>query len=86
MPYYRKKPVVIEARQLEYTEQSRNELARWCNGYTYNHSPSLTVGDYYAQVGDYIIENENGDFSVVGKDKFEKTYEPIADKTTKQDL
>lgn len=34
-------------------------------------------GDRYAQVGDYIIKDENGELYVYSPDIFEKTYEKV---------
>lgn len=77
---YRKKPVVIEARQLEYSVESRDSIAKWCGGIVEEHKFGVNIptleGTMYAQTGDYIIKGVNGEFYPCKPDIFEKTYEP----------
>jgi hypothetical protein len=84
MPQFRKKPVVIEARQ--YTAQGNGiQLARWCHG-TFlfpqgNTEEAIYIptleGEMRADPGDWIIEGVKGEFFYPCKpDIFEATYEP----------
>ncbi len=81
MAKYRKKPVIIEARELEYTQSSRDEIAGWCSGITHQHLSGITIrtleGDHYAQVGDFIIKGVSGEFYPCKPDIFWQTYEKV---------
>jgi len=81
MGQYRKKPVVIEAKQLDFTIKSRDEIASWCGGRTQEHLSGITIptleGDHYAQVGDFIIKGVKGEFYPCKPEIFEMTYEPV---------
>lgn len=76
MPFFRKKPVVIEARQL--TDTNSAEIAQWCKG-SNRDMPNVTIptleGDMTASVGDWIIKGVKGEFYPCKPDIFEKTYE-----------
>ena len=88
MPYYRKKPVVIEARQL--TDDNEDELAAWSGGQpaalydTSGDQPILKArliiptleGDHHAIPGDFIIKGVQGEFYPCKPDIFDATYEP----------
>ena len=82
---YRKKPVVIEARQCREPESPAG-LAAWCGGV------ACGVGDLgakqwieirtldgvmIANYGDWIIKGENGKFYPRKPDIFEATYEAV---------
>lgn len=78
---YRKKPVVIEARQ--YFSETQSELLEWCKGYltiddrvTKIAIPTLE-GKITASIGDYIIQGVQGEFYPCKPDIFEKTYELV---------
>ena len=79
---YRKKPVVIEAKELQLSASSQNEIIEW-SGYTIrrgNYSeleiPTLE-GTMTASVGDFIIKGIQGEFYPCKPDIFEKTYEKV---------
>lgn len=83
MARYRKKPVVIEALQLDRTNAL--EIADWSGGYCLNatvlglmtvHIPTLE-GEMTASVGDYIIRGVNGEHYPCKPDIFLKTYDPV---------
>jgi hypothetical protein len=90
MPYYRKKPVEIEAREL--TGSNAGEIAAWVNsgggdeaivrGGPRGGSKGGTViirtleGNMQAEVGDYVIRGVQGEFYPCKPDIFEATYEP----------
>jgi hypothetical protein len=87
MPQFRKKPVVIEARQL--TREAGEELAAWSGGRwasLYSRGdrgedishiviPTLE-GDHRADLGDWIIKGVKGEFYPIKADIFAETYEP----------
>ena len=85
MPKYRKKPVVIEARQ--YTEEARDDVIAWSdavgtgiddNGAEYelaNIRIKTLEGTMVARPGDWVIKGVNGEFYPCKPDVFEKTYE-----------
>lgn len=84
---YRKKPVVIEARQ--FTEHNCDELADWIRsgGHGVWVGWNRSVGDYIeidtlegtmrAEVGDWIIRGVRGEFYPCKPDIFEATYEKV---------
>ena len=81
MPFYIKKPIEVEARQL--TEANAEELAEWSNS-NITRRPDGTVsgmivytleGLMTGQVGDYLIKGVRGEFYFCAKDIFEETYE-----------
>lgn len=90
---YRKKPVVIEAVELNW--KTFQEIINWGNGeIKFWHSeeaknfnnptgqclliPTLE-GDHTAQIGDYIIKGVKGEFYPCKPDIFEMTYERIGE-------
>jgi hypothetical protein len=87
MSAYRKKPVVIEARQL--LDDNAGEIALWCFG-TVRGGPrggsrggSVLIGTLEgimtAQPGDWVIEGVHGEFYPCKPDIFEATYEPVGE-------
>ena len=79
MSRWRKKPVVIEARQL--TEETMLELAAWCGASSWSFIdgnmfiPTLE-GTHEARAGDWIIQGVQGEFYPCKPDIFAATYEP----------
>lgn len=90
MPFFKKRPVLIEAKQftldIASNEQEWFALADWCNGKprgTKLHDPSqrdieipTLEGSMAASVGDWIIKGVKGEFYPCKPDIFEKTHEP----------
>jgi hypothetical protein len=81
---FRKKPVVIEARQL--IPENSQELAEWCGGSVKGTMLDMTErvvsietleGEMRANMGDWIIKGVNGEFYPCKPDIFEKTYERV---------
>lgn len=76
---YRKKPVVIEARQL--SMENARDLAYWCDGIVIRHTTSVAIptleGSMIANEGDYIIKGVKGEFYPCKPDIFEATYEMV---------
>ena len=84
MSLYRKKPLVIEARQFR-GEMDRG-LADWCGGTFFlaapfgaKHKPVIEIptaeGVMTASPGDWIIQGVKGKFYPCKPDIFEQTYE-----------
>lgn len=83
--YWRKKPVVIEARQFRETElHEQYDLAEWCLGKlrgTLLPSNQRVIqintmeGEMEARVGDWIIKGVAGEFYPCKPDIFAQTYE-----------
>lgn len=85
MPYYRKKPVVIEARKFDaVTIRDGEDLAAWCGGRL--RGTRLAADDRIIQIdtregemeakwGDWIIKGVKGEFYPCKPDIFEVTYD-----------
>lgn len=91
MGLYRKKPVVIEARQ--FYGANADDLLDWVNEHKDVDTAYLVPGgdftadalviptlegDHRADVGDWIICGVHGEFYPCKPDIFEKTYEPAS--------
>ena len=84
---FRKKPVVIEARQFVIADfHEQFELAQWCKGKmqgTLNPPELWTIRIYTmegamdASIGDWIIKGVKGEFYPCKPDIFELTYEEV---------
>jgi hypothetical protein len=77
---YRKKPVVIEARQI--TTNNWEEVTEWCGGSPITGGLGLCTiktleGDHIASPNDYIIKGVAGEFYPCKPDIFEQTYEVV---------
>lgn len=91
MPFFRKKPVVIEAIQATGTAESNREIIDWTrNTVTPAYmdkrpdaggrdiaclSINTLEGAHWVSPGDWIIKGVNGEFYPCKPDIFEKTYE-----------
>lgn len=84
MSLYRKKPVVVEARQinsLDYDECS--ETMSWCGGYYPAYMPDDDVmfaietleGPMYVRNGTWVIKGVEGEFYPCADSVFRATYE-----------
>ena len=84
MAMYRKKPVVIEARQWTGGDKNALDLIHWVGGVA-SHQDGATLiietlgGDHKASLGDFIIRGVNGEFYPCKPDIFAKTYEPVGE-------
>lgn len=82
---YRKKPVVIEARQLGQNYDENCFIVEWCNGIAVdeedngNHLIAIDTleGRMYGDPGDWIIKGVKGEFYPCKPDIFEATYEVV---------
>ena len=87
MPFFQKKPVVIEARQL--TNDNLDEIIQWIdsvsNCWLCSRSSSISdpllirtlEGNHVATIGDWIIKGVKGEFYPCKPDIFEMTYQPL---------
>lgn len=83
MAKYRKKPVVIEAREMgvDAEPEELNALKDWCGGVAAMHDgrPAIIIptleGDHRAEPGDWIIRGVAGEFYPCKPDIFKATYE-----------
>lgn len=87
MPYFRKRPVVIEAQQMSADPDIARVQAHWCGG-TFSTSPEgrgafITIptleGDHRALPGDWIIKGVKGEFYPCKDEIFRATYEETTD-------
>jgi hypothetical protein len=81
MPYFRKKPVVIEAVQWDATEPTGNRLREWSDHRVRHHGGAVCFietleGTMEARPGDWIIRGVKGEFYPCKPDIFAATYEP----------
>jgi len=82
MAFYRKKPVTIEARQVDPLDyDGMCELVAWCGGVAVDiggHVVAIDTleGRMYVDPGDWIIKGVKGEFYPCKPDIFEATYEP----------
>lgn len=74
MPMFRKKPIVIEARQ--YTAES---VVEWCKGKQTDNGVIIHTleGDHLGEYGDWIIKGVKGEFYPIKNDIFLETYEKV---------
>jgi hypothetical protein len=74
---YRKKPVVVEAR--EWTGSNALSLVEWAGGALRLNGTELIVrtleGDHRASIGDMVIKGVAGEFYACKPDIFAKTYD-----------
>jgi len=84
MPYYRKKPVVVEAKQWDGSEQGALEIIRWLAdtktpAYTGEDGYSLHIrtlsGPVQVQPNDYVIRGVAYEAYPCDPDIFMRTYE-----------
>ena len=79
MAFYKKKPVVTEARQL--TDASFNSIVDWVPGCICMDGISIAIptleGEMLASPNDYIIKGIQGEFYPCKPEIFEKSYENV---------
>jgi hypothetical protein len=79
MPMYRRKPVVLEARQL--TPGNMEEIAGWSSSVIIPADPPVLLiptleGPVGAHASDWVVQGVKGEFWPVRRDIFQETYEP----------
>jgi len=83
MPMFRKKPVIIEARQFAADGANSLELAAWSGGVATRDAMGRTVeidtleGTMLARPGDWIIKGVQGEFYPCRHIIFAATYEQV---------
>jgi len=81
MPMFRKKPVIIEARQWDGSLTSFNDIAEWSEGKVTFSERTLKIatleGIMTADPNDWIIQGVSKEFYPCKPDIFEKTYEKV---------
>ena len=83
MPLFRKKPVIIEARQWDGGLTSFNDIAEWSEGKVIFSTSDRTLkiatleGEMTALPKDWIIQGVNKEFYPCKPNIFEKTYERV---------
>jgi len=79
MAKYRKKPVVIEARQYTRNGLEAELVAEWCGGNQTDAGLEIETleGVMYGDCGDWIIKGIRGEFYPCKPDIFEATYEKV---------
>lgn len=87
---YRKKPVVVDARQITSPSDllGVSGIAAWCSGYAAIEDPGpiyliipTPEGNMRANIGDWVIRGVAGEFCPCKPDIFEATYEPYEEET-----
>lgn len=85
MPFYRKKPVVIEARRItDETFDNPHPNPEHFEGVTYDPYAREAVidtleGTMYGSLGDYLVKGIKGEIYPCKPDIFEATYDPAED-------
>jgi hypothetical protein len=83
MPFFMKKPIAIEARQI--TTENIEELIKWSNA-TASRRPDGTPsgmmvwtleGSMTGKIEDYIIKGVRGEFYFCDRDIFHETYSEV---------
>lgn len=88
MPFFRKKPIIIEA--FRFTDETKNRVFNWVttnrraafeNDDFENGDPCMYIdtleGEMKVSIGDWVIKGVNGEFYPCKADIFEKTYEIV---------
>jgi hypothetical protein len=75
---FRKKPVVIEARQYTRNGMEAEAVAKWCDGTQVDEGLLIDTaeGTMLADYGDWVICGVKGEFYPCKPDIFEATYDP----------
>lgn len=78
MPMFRKKPVVIEARQYTGLSGNWHEIATWANATVVDNAMTIYTleGEMVAEEGDWVIRGVAGEFYPIKDEIFRLTYEP----------
>lgn len=79
---YRKRPVVIEARQFDLADYDEAcDVAAWCGGEPVDDGCKIPTleGAMLASPGDWIIRGVQGEFYPCKPDIFAATYEAVSE-------
>lgn len=76
---FRKKPIVIEARQYTRNGMEAEAVAEWCGGNQTDDGCHIDTleGTMLAEYWDWIIKGVEGEFYPCKRSIFEKTYEKV---------
>ena len=79
MNMFRKKPVVIEARQYTRNGLEAEKVALWCSGDQTDDGVIIHTleGDHLGHYGDWIIKGVKGEFYPCKPDIFDATYDAV---------
>ena len=79
MPFFKKKPVIIEARQYTRNGLEAEQVAKWCNGEQTDEGCIIHTleGDHLANYDDWIIKGIKDEFYPCKPDIFDATYELV---------
>ena len=85
MPKFRKKPVVIEARQFETNneadDKNMNDLVSWIGEGARHDGTDIYIqtleGEMRAECGSWIVQGVKGEFYPCDGEIFAATYEPV---------
>lgn len=82
MPYFKKRPDIVEAR--EFTNDSAKDIIAWSNGAVVRYGTSemyLVIyssdGEKTASLGDWIVKDVDGSFYPVHRTLFIQTYKRV---------
>jgi len=86
MPFYLKKPIPIEAREM--TPESINELVEWSNASIVKHVDGTPrgmmvwtlEGTMTGRMGDYLCKGVRGEFYFCAREIFHETYTLVSEK------
>ena len=81
MAKYRKKPIVIEARQYTRIGLEAEAVAKWSGGRQNDDGLTISTlkGEMLANYGDWIIKGVQGEFYPIKDVIFKATYEPVSE-------
>ena len=82
MSKFRKKPVIVDA--VQWNGKNIDEILSFASSSTYRDSNiyiQTLEGEMLANQSDWIIKGVNGEFYPCKSDIFEKTYDPVVEKT-----
>ena len=85
MPKFRKKPVVIEARQFETNneadDKNMNDLVSWIGEGARHDGTDIYIqtleGEMRAECGSWIVQGVKGEFYPCDGEIFAATYDPV---------
>ncbi len=79
MPLFRKKPIIIEARQYTRNGLEAEKVAEWCEGDQNDYGVTIHTpeGEMLGEYGDWIIKGVRGEFYPCKPGIFKETYEEV---------
>ena len=79
MSFFKKKAIIIEARQYTRNGLEAEQVAKWCKGDQVDEGIIIHTleGDHLGNYGDWIIKGVKGEFYPCKPDIFKETYEKV---------